>query len=103
MGILTCLSKKGVGFGYGVFLFGVGTPLFRVSQILGFEDRRMERAYEKAKLEREQGLRPPLGAQGRLENGDRPDAVLDKIIRHIRERRARHSQMKMDTLAPSPS
>lgn len=95
--------QKGVGFGWGFFLFGIGAPLFRVSKILGFEDRRIERAYEKARLEREQGLRPPVGARGRLENGDTPDAVLDQIIRLIRERRARRSQMNTDTLPPLPS
>lgn len=91
----------GGGFGYGVFLFGIGTPLFRVSQLLGFEDRRMERAYRKARLEKRQPLRTPAEEQTRLEDVDRPDAVLDKFLRLVRERRARHSQMNINSLPPS--
>lgn len=99
----------GFGAGWGVFVLGIGTPLWRTGNLLGFEQRRMDAAYRKAMRERqsvndsfapliEEATAVNVRARGaaneaeRTSSGEReprPDALLNAIMRRIREARAR--------------
>lgn len=99
----------GFGAGWGVFVLGIGTPLWRTGTLLGFEQRRMDAAYRKARLERQrvnesfaplieeaaagkvrvQGASPDSERTRSNDQEPRPDALLNAIMRRIRDARAR--------------
>lgn len=81
----------GVGIGWGIFLFGVGTPVVTIRDMVGYEDRQLNRAYEQAMKEREEGIRPPIGAAPKHWGTD-TDPLLDRLLRLIQKRRAQRTE-----------
>lgn len=84
----------GVGFGagWGFFVLGYGTVVQSIFQLLGCNRRILRRAAEQLDLEREAGLRPPLQTITTEDTG--LDLLLDRLIRHIEQRRARQNSAR---------
>lgn len=77
----------GVGFGWGLFLAGIGTPFKRMEKLLGRDEEVLRKARQRLDAEREAGTRPPFGAGARGEGG--ADPLLERLLRGILARRAR--------------
>lgn len=78
----------GFGFGWGFFLFSFGTPVKTMSDILGINDRILDRAHEKLLRERAEGIRKPFSG-GLPDELRTNDPILDRVIRTIISRRAK--------------
>jgi hypothetical protein len=78
--------------GWGFFLLGYGVVAKSWNEITGRNERLLNRAAEQLKKEREAGLRPPLHIRSVHESG--PDPIIDRLIRHIENRRAMRSLHK---------
>jgi hypothetical protein len=78
--------------GWGFFLLGYGVVAKSWSEITGKNERLLNRAAEQLKKEREAGLRPPVRVRSVHESG--PDPIIDRLIRHIENRRAMRPLLK---------
>lgn len=78
----------GAGFGWGFFLFGVGCPFFRSTDLFGLSQRYMEYHTD-----------PSLFQEYRLpeqikDPDDDVDEYLDSVIQSVKERRKRLAQLR---------
>lgn len=76
----------GLGAGWGFFALGFGVVVRGADDMTGRTRRRVARAAERIRREREAGLRPPRRDPAKEDAG--LDPLLDRIIRHIETRRA---------------